>query len=88
MNLRRVISLILLAAVVAFVFIERRPIVEGWMAMYPSDPIHKIALHLCYDDNHQFNRMSPTQRQGCYTKWEPILYYMASQGRLPEMPGL
>jgi hypothetical protein len=87
MNLRRVLSLILAAAVLTFVFVERKPLIELWTAMYPSDPIHKMALQICYDDDHQFNRMSTKQRHDCYAKWEPILYYMASQGKLPKRIG-
>jgi hypothetical protein len=44
-------------------------IVARWHAMYPSDPTQMIALHRCYADNHQFNRMSAEARRDCYAKW-------------------
>ena len=41
--------------------------------MYPTDANQQAALHLCYVENHQFNRMSNEAREGCYEKWLPRL---------------
>jgi len=42
-----------------------------WHAVYPSDPAQKTALHHCYAENPQFNRISAEARRGCYAKWLP-----------------
>ena len=47
--------------------------VDEWRAMYPDDPAHRTALHLCYDNDRQFNRMSAKARGDCYSKWLPTI---------------
>jgi hypothetical protein len=56
-----------------FLVLEHNQVIAEWRAMYPSDPREKAALQLCYDDNHQFNRMSDKASKGCYQKWLPRL---------------
>jgi hypothetical protein len=46
-------------------------IVAQWQSAYPSGPAQMTALHRCYTENHQFNRISAEARRGCYAKWLP-----------------
>ena len=63
-----------LLILVGFGVINRNEIAADWLAMYPNDPALRTALHLCSDENHQFNRMSAEARDACYNKWLPIIY--------------
>jgi hypothetical protein len=73
-NLRQapiLIPFLIIAGV--FLVLQHNEVIAKWRAMYPSDPREKAALQLCYDANHQFNRMSDQARKGCYDKWLPRL---------------
>ena len=34
--------------------------------LYPSDPLKRQALDLCFMQDHQFNRLDATERENCY----------------------
>ena len=42
-------------------------IVAQWHSAYPNDPAQMTALHHCYAENHQFNRISAVARRGFAT---------------------
>lgn len=63
----------LLEVIVAIVLLEREKIATAWREIYPSDPMRRTALHLCYVENHQFIRLNAVLRQDCYNRWLPIL---------------
>jgi hypothetical protein len=65
------IPLLVIAGV--FLVIEHDGVIAKWSAMYPTDPREKAALQLCYQEDHQFNRLSEEARKGCYEKWLPRL---------------
>jgi hypothetical protein len=52
-----------------FFAVERNGFIAEWRAIYPTDRGKKAALHLCYIENHQFNRLSDQARKGRYEKW-------------------
>jgi hypothetical protein len=35
--------------------------------IYPTDPVKREALDLCFTQNHQFNRLDPVARASCYS---------------------
>ncbi len=67
----RLIFPLFLIALGVFGLAERRVITAQWTAMYPNDPDRQIALQHCFEDNHQFNRLSPAARGFCYEKYLP-----------------
>lgn len=62
-----------LLILIAFGAIDFDNVVDEWRAMYPGDPAHRDALHLCYENDLQFNRMSAKARADCYSQWVPLL---------------
>jgi hypothetical protein len=67
---------IVLAAAAAFALIERDAIVEEWNAVYPSDPDKQTAIHRCFNDNPNFDRLSGPARRACYDNWLPVLQFI------------
>jgi hypothetical protein len=66
-----IITLAIAASVI--VVAERVQIIDGWMAIYPSDPSLKTSLQSCAMEDRQFNRLSTVSRQSCYDKWLPVI---------------
>jgi hypothetical protein len=60
-----------LIALGGFGLVEHRAVTAQWTAMYPNDPDRQVALQHCFEDNHQFNRLSPAARSFCYEKYLP-----------------
>lgn len=72
----RLIVRIFIAAIlilVGFGSINIDNAVDAWRAMYPDDPAQRTALHVCYDHDRQFNRMSAKARSDCYSQWLPTI---------------
>jgi hypothetical protein len=67
-----IVAGLLIIAAATILAVERDAIIAGWTAIYPSDPIMKTALQLCYIEDRQFNRLSSASRKNCYDKWLPI----------------
>jgi hypothetical protein len=61
------IPLLIIAGV--FVAVEHDRVSAQWRAMYPASPREQIALHVCCNENHQFNRMSDQARKDCDGTW-------------------
>jgi len=52
---------------------ERGPIIDEWLAVYPSNPALETSLQACATENRQFNRLSTVSRQACYDRWLPAV---------------
>jgi|SRR5580698_5448056 hypothetical protein len=48
-------------------------LIEGWRAMYPDDVALRTALHICFENDAQFNRMNVQARADCYSNWLPVI---------------
>jgi hypothetical protein len=62
-----------LLILIGFGTIDFDKAVDEWRAIYPDDPARRSALHLCYENDLQFDRMSATARADCYSQWLPLL---------------
>jgi hypothetical protein len=76
---------IVLAAAAAFAVIERDAVVEEWDAAYPSDPDKQSAIQRCFNDNHNFDRLSGPARRECYEKWLPIYQFIRNYRPSPNL---
>ena len=73
--------IILAVAASVIVVAQRDQIIDKWLAIYPSDPSLKTALHYCATEDRQFNRLSTVSRQSCYDKWLPVIGAQADRFR-------
>lgn len=74
--MKRLISRIFLVSLLILIglgAIDFGTVGDEWHAMYPDDAAHRTALHYCYDNNRQLDRMSAEARKDCYSKWLPLI---------------
>ena len=57
---------LLVVAVGGYAAINPGAVKAFYQGIYPSDPVKRQALELCFMQNHKFNRLEASEREACY----------------------
>ncbi len=65
---RRVLSAAIFVAAGGVAAMHFQDISRFYRDIYPTDPVKREALDLCFTQDHQFNRLDAAARASCYSR--------------------
>ena len=68
MGLRRPIIVLLVVGAAGFAAMKPEVVKAFYEGIYPSDPVKRQALDMCFMEDHQFNRLDAAARDACYRR--------------------
>jgi len=66
--MRRVLSASILVAAGGVATMHFQDIGRFYRDIYPTDPVKREALDLCFTQDHEFNRLDAAARTSCYSR--------------------
>ena len=63
---RRVVLVLIVGGIGAFAWLNPGVVKAFYEDIYPSDPVKRQALDLCFMQDHKFNRLDAGEREACY----------------------
>ena len=68
MGLKRPILVLLVIGAASFAAMKPETVKAFYEGIYPSDPVRRQALDMCFMEDHQFNRLDTSERDACYRR--------------------